>query len=64
MVARRPAFHALEAPDLTGITTVADVVTAADADEHARLVWRWGRDVWAAWAPAHATVRRWNAEAL
>jgi len=64
MVARRPAFHALETPDLTGITTVADVAAATGAEEHSRLVWRWGRDVWAAWEPAHETIRRWNAESL
>lgn len=64
MVARRPAFHALEAPDLTGITTVADVAAADNAEEHSRLVREWGQDVWAAWEPAHETIRRWNAKAL
>ncbi|MEV0649832.1 DUF5946 family protein [Phytomonospora sp. NPDC050363] len=64
MVARRPDFHALAAPDLTGLPTVADVAAARDAAEHTRLVWEWGRAVWATWEDEHATIRAWNAEAL
>jgi hypothetical protein len=44
--------------------TVADVLAAADAADHRRLAWRWGREVWETWAPHAATVRAWNAQAL
>ena len=47
-----------------GLTTAADVLAAQDADEHRRVVRRWGEQVRAAWAPHHATVRAWNARAL
>ncbi|WP_184786309.1 DUF5946 family protein [Phytomonospora endophytica] len=64
MVAGRPDFHALPPPPAPGLVTVADVAAARDAEEHRRLVWAWGRAVWAAWEPEHETIRRWNAEAL
>ncbi|HEY1179740.1 MAG TPA: DUF5946 family protein [Phytomonospora sp.] len=64
MVARRPEFHALPVPAAPAAVTVADVAAAPDAAAHQRLTWDWGRAVWAAWEPAHETVRRWNAEAL
>ena len=44
--------------------TVGDVLTASDADQHCRLVREWGRQVWQAWAPHHATVRAYNVQAL
>jgi hypothetical protein len=48
----------LEPPRPLGRLTVADVLAAGDAEEHARLVEAWARDVWAAWAPNDEAVRR------
>ncbi|MBE1558747.1 DUF5946 family protein [Nonomuraea africana] len=65
MMADRPGyFHWLRPPPLHGLMTAVDVLAARDAVEHERLVWAWGREVWQAWSPHHATVRRWNALAL
>lgn len=64
MVARRPDFTWLAPPDQHGLMTVADVLTAHDAEEHGRLVREWGHQVWQAWALHHATIRAWNAHAL
>ncbi|MCP2166479.1 DUF5946 family protein [Goodfellowiella coeruleoviolacea] len=64
MVATRPDFHRLDPPAHRGRLTVADVLAADSAAEHTRLVWAWGRDVWQAWAPHHATIRAWNRLAL
>jgi hypothetical protein len=64
MVAHRPDFAWLAPPDPPGLMTVADVLRARDADEHRRLVHDWGRQVWQAWAPHHATIRAWNTQAL
>lgn len=55
----RSAGRWLEPPPLSGRMTVADVLEAGDAREHARLVRAWGRDVWEAWAPHHGVVREW-----
>jgi Family of unknown function (DUF5946) len=59
MLERPPAFRRLEPPRPNGTMDVSDVVRARAPDEHARLVWQWARDVWSAWAPHHAQVRRW-----
>lgn len=64
MVAHRPDFTWLSPPDQRGIIAVADVFRARDADEHCRLVRHWGRQVWQAWAPHHATIRDWNTQTL
>ena len=63
MVARRPDFTWLTPPAQHSLMTVADVLTAQDADQHCRLVGKWGNQVWRAWAPHHATIRAWNAHA-
>ena len=44
--------------------TVGDVLTAASAKEHERLVRRWGETTWDAWRAHHDLVRRWAADAL
>ena len=62
-LAERPGFHWLEPPRPNGGTTVADVHRAPSAAEHERSVEAWARDVWTAWEPHHATVRRWVDEA-
>lgn len=49
----------LEPPEPNGSITVRDPLGAEGADEHARQVERWARDVWEAWSVHHATVRRW-----
>lgn len=64
MVSRRPRFTQLAPPELHWRLNVGDVLAAADAAAHRRLVREWGAQVWEAWAPHHATIRRWNAEAL
>lgn len=64
MVARRPDFTRLAPPDTRGLMTVADVLTARSASEHARHALEWGAQVWRAWAPHHATIATWNAHAL
>jgi hypothetical protein len=58
-LAKRPGFHWLEPPQRIGHITVADVHHAASPAEHERIVKAWARDVWAAWAADHATVRDW-----
>ena len=64
IVVRRPQFTWLTPPAQPGLMTVADVLTAEDADQHCRLVGQWGRQVWQAWAPHHATIHAWNARTL
>ncbi|MBN6058524.1 hypothetical protein JYK22_41780, partial [Nonomuraea sp. RK-328] len=64
MTGRPDYFHRLRPPRLDGLLTAADVLAARDAAEHARLVRAWGRDLWRAWEPHHATIRAWNARAL
>ena len=56
---RPPALHRLEPPRPNGTINVSDVAAAHTPGEHARLVHCWARDVWQAWAPQHAQVRRW-----
>jgi hypothetical protein len=58
-LAKQPEFSWLEPPERIGKITVADVRAASDAAEHERIVRRWAREVWRAWEPHHATVRRW-----
>ena len=64
MVRNRPPFRWLQPPAPRHALTVADVLAAPDADEHARLVRQWGRQVWQAWAPHHAAIQRWNQLAM
>lgn len=64
MVLNRPPFRWLQPPPQRHLLTVADVLAAADADEHRRLVRRWARQIWEAWAPHHETIRHWNELAL
>jgi hypothetical protein len=56
---KRPFFDWLEPPRPNGRLTIADVLEARTAPDHERKVGEWARDVWAAWAPHHATVRAW-----
>lgn len=51
-------FTWLEPPEPNGRITVLDVVKAKNLDEHNRIVEQWARDVWAAWAPHHKTIRQ------
>jgi hypothetical protein len=60
---KRPGFDWLEPPVSIGEMTVADVRRARSATMHGCLVRRWALDVWHAWTPHHATVRRWIHEA-
>ena len=52
-------LHWLEPPRPIGTLNIRGPVEAAGGAEHAALVEAWARDVWAAWAPHHATVRDW-----
>jgi hypothetical protein len=52
-------LHWLEPPRPIGTLNICGPVEAAGGAEHAALVEAWARDVWAAWAPHHATVRDW-----
>ena len=52
-------FAWLEPPPSLGAFTVLDVAGAKDFDEHVRLVERWARSVWVAWAAHHETIRKW-----
>ena len=64
IVAHRPDAAWLAPPIQPGPMVVADVLSARDIDEHCRLVREGGRQVWQAWAPHHATIHAWNAQAL
>jgi hypothetical protein len=56
---RRLDLHWLEPPRPIGTLTVRGAVEASGGEEHAVRVEAWARDVWAAWAAHHATVRDW-----
>ena len=64
MVESRQRFEWLEPPGQRGQRTVASVAEAPSAAAYAEAAWAWARDVWHAWEPHHATVRRWLAAAL
>lgn len=64
MVRNRQPFRWLQPPPQRHLLTVRDVLAARDMDEHARLVREWARQVWAAWAPHHATIQHWTKLAL
>jgi hypothetical protein len=59
LIAQPPGVAWLEPPVDRGAITVADVAQAGGPDEHLLRVDAWGRAVWTAWSPHHATVRRW-----
>lgn len=52
-------LHWLHPPSPNGTLTVRGPLDAAAGEEHAASVEAWARDVWAAWAPHHETVRGW-----
>lgn len=52
-------LHWLEPPARNARLTVRDAIDAGGGDGHAEAVEAWARDVWKAWRPHHATVRRW-----
>jgi hypothetical protein len=58
LLRRPPAFRWLDPPDPNGRLTIADIVAAADGAA-AGAVATYASDIWAAWAPHHATVRSW-----
>ena len=55
----RSRFDWLEPPADRGSITVADVIRAGSAAEHARVVRDWAESTWRAWSPHHATIRTW-----
>ena len=59
MLERAQAFRWLEPPTPNGTINVANVLAARTPNEHGQLVRRWAANVWSAWAPHHAQVRRW-----
>lgn len=59
MMVGRHVFEHLDPPVDRGALTVAHVVSARDAVEHARLVREWAASAWQAWTPHHPVVRAW-----
>jgi hypothetical protein len=55
----RGRFAWLSPPSMAGTMTVLDMLSATDLEQHIDLAQRWARSVWGAWAPHHATIRRW-----
>ena len=51
----------LEPPENRGTITVADVLSAESAREHARLVREWAEDAWMAWEAHHRQIEAWTA---
>jgi Family of unknown function (DUF5946) len=60
----RSEFAWLDPPAMQGRMNVSDVLPARTREEHRRLVRAWAQDVWMAWEPHHATVRRWVEQSL
>ncbi len=60
--AHKQAYAWLDPPPSLGDVTVLDVHAAQNPTEHLQRVRAWGRAVWDAWAPHHATIRRWPQE--
>ena len=48
----------LRKPDDVGSVTVLDVVLAADPEDQAVAIEKWGTSVWEAWSPVHDDIRR------
>ena len=46
-------------PESVGSMTIADVRSSADPDDYARALHAWARSTSEAYAPLHATARRW-----
>ena len=59
---KKDRFVWLPPPASPGPLTVADVLPAGDAEDHARRVRAWATAVWQAWAEHHPTFRQWLAE--
>jgi hypothetical protein len=57
------SFHWLTPPPSLGSTTVVDVWRTNSTEEHRKTVDAWARSAWQAWAPHHATIRKWLQEA-
>jgi len=53
ILANSPVFEWLEPPVPNGRKTVLNVLTAANKDEHERLVREWAHDVFACWYSKH-----------
>jgi hypothetical protein len=52
-------LHWLEPPAVRGTMTIVDALHPSAGDGRNARVEEWARDVWEAWEPHHATVRRW-----
>ena len=57
--ARKDLYRWLDPPPSRGAITVADVVSARTADEHAAAVRAWASSAWDAWSVHHRVVRTW-----
>lgn len=57
--AESSAYRWLSRPASLGDVTVADVVGAESADEHALAVRAWAESAWGAWREHHEQVRAW-----
>jgi hypothetical protein len=52
-------FIWLEPPPSLGTLTILDMARARDLTEHVRLVERWAKSVWDAWAEHHEIIWKW-----
>jgi hypothetical protein len=52
-------LHWLEPPQSRGSMTLLDALGREVGDERVAPVEAWAAEVWAAWEPHHATIRRW-----
>lgn len=52
-------FHWLTPPSSMGAITVVDVWKTNSIEEHKKAVKEWAMSAWHAWAPHHATIRKW-----
>jgi hypothetical protein len=52
-------LHWLEPPQRRGRLTAVDALDPGTSDRRAEQVEAWASEVWAAWEPHHATIRRW-----
>lgn len=56
------SFPRLKKPDFAGTLNVTDVIKAANAKEHTRLVQKWALEVWRAWKDEHEVVKNYARE--
>lgn len=53
------SFYWLTPPASLGSITVVDLWRAESTEEHRKIAKAWAMSAWQAWAPHHATIRKW-----